>query len=139
MFTAIVHAYIILFVSFLFEESVKDAAGQLTEATIARHSQMVGVGKVISNVYATKVASVQRSVVQTTDSHCRESDMVEFVSLMRGENIFKTNPGRQFKSFPDFTHVLFRKIVPSAFKKRLVRLRKELADRREITIQMQKD
>lgn len=26
------------------EESVKDAAGQLTEATIARHSQMVGVG-----------------------------------------------------------------------------------------------
>lgn len=27
-----------------YKESVKDAAGQLTEATIARHSQMVGVG-----------------------------------------------------------------------------------------------
>lgn len=38
----------------LYKESVKDAAGQLigaTIATIARHSQMVAVGKVIGSVY----------------------------------------------------------------------------------------
>lgn len=61
-----------------YEESVKDAAGQLTEATIARHSQMVGVGKVIGSVYEKQVASMQRSTVQTS----RENDIIEFVSMM---------------------------------------------------------
>lgn len=60
------------------EESVKDAAGQLTEATIARHSQMVGVGKVIGSVYEKQGASMQRSTVQTS----RENDIIEFVSMM---------------------------------------------------------
>lgn len=34
-----------------YKESVKDAAGQLIEATIARQRQMVAVGKVIGSVY----------------------------------------------------------------------------------------
>lgn len=68
-----------------YEESVKDAAGQLTEATIARHSQMVGVGKVIGSVYEKQVASMQRSTVQTTSTPSRESDIIEFVSMMSKE------------------------------------------------------
>nr|XP_022318775.1 uncharacterized protein LOC111121699 [Crassostrea virginica] len=92
-----------------YKESVKDAAGQLTEATIARHSQMVGVGKVIRNVYYHQVASLERSMIQTSSRPSRENDISLFVELMLEEQIFMTVPGRKFKSFPDTSMVLFRK------------------------------
>lgn len=65
-----------------YKESVKDAAGHLTEATNVRHSQMVGVGKVIGSVYEKQVASMQRSTVQTTSAPSRENDFIELVSMM---------------------------------------------------------
>lgn len=117
-------------------ESVKDAAGQLTEATIARHSQMVGVGKVIRNVYH-QVASVERSMIQTSTRPSRENDISVFVELMLEEQIFMTVPGRKFKSFPDTSMVLFRKIQSTTFGNRLIRLRKKLSKQAEIMNQMQ--
>lgn len=108
------------------EESVKDAAGKLTEATIARHSQVVGVGKVIGSVYEKQVASMQRSTVQTTSTPSRENDIIEFVSMMSNEEIFTTTLCRQLKSFPDVTHVLFKRISASAFRKRLIRQKNNL-------------
>ena len=118
-------------------ESVKDAAGQLTEATIARHSQMVGVGKVIKNVYHHQVASVERSMIQTSTRPSRENDISVFVELMLEEQIFMTVPGRKFKSFPDTSMVLFRKIQSTTFGNRLIRLRKKLSKQAEIMNQMQ--
>lgn len=94
------------------EESVKDTTGQLTEATIARHSQMVGVGKVIASVYEKQVASMKRSTVQTTSTPSRENDIIEFVSMMSNEEIFTTTPGRQFKSFPDVIMSCLRESQP---------------------------
>jgi hypothetical protein len=44
---------------------VKDAAGQLTEATITRHSQMVGVGKIIRAVYEKWVSGLSHKHVYT--------------------------------------------------------------------------
>lgn len=83
---------------------------------------------------------MQRSTVQTASTPSRENDIIiEFVSMMSNEEIFTTTRGRHFQSFPDVTHVLFKRISASAFRKRLIRLRKELANHREITIQMQRN
>lgn len=94
------------------EESVKDTTGRLTEATIARHSQMVGVRKVIGSVYEKQVASMKRSTVQTTSTPSRENDIIEFVSMMSNEEIFTTTSGRQFKSFPDVIMSCLRESQP---------------------------
>jgi hypothetical protein len=54
---------------------VKDAAGQLTETTIARHSQMVGVGKIIRAVYEKQVSSLSRPLVHSTTPTDRSKDV----------------------------------------------------------------
>ncbi|KAL3890094.1 hypothetical protein ACJMK2_002389 [Sinanodonta woodiana] len=56
-----------------FLNSVKDAGGHLTSATIARHSQMVGVGQILRSVSDKQVSdlsgrSVHMSFVSKTNS-----------------------------------------------------------------------
>ncbi|KAL3890138.1 hypothetical protein ACJMK2_002430 [Sinanodonta woodiana] len=53
--------------------NTKDAGGHLTSATIARHSQMVGVGQILRSVYDKQVSdlsgrTVHMSFVSKTNS-----------------------------------------------------------------------
>jgi hypothetical protein len=118
---------------------VKDAAGQLTEATIARHSQMVGVGKIIRAVYEKQVSGLSRPLVHSTTPTDRSKDVQEFTKLMIEEDIFVIKPGRKHASFPDMDLLLYSKIIPKNFKSRLVRIRKEMSDRRKLVKQMQQN
>ncbi|KAH3872152.1 hypothetical protein DPMN_035366 [Dreissena polymorpha] len=122
-----------------YKESVKDAAGQLTQDTIARHSQMVGIGKLIRQVYEKQVSGGRKSGVQSKSDIHRDSDIKEFVVMMKDEKVFSTLPGRNHPSFPDITLNLYPKTQPKPFKARLVRLRKEMSMKRDITLQMQRN
>jgi hypothetical protein len=48
-------------------------------------------------------------------------------------------PGRKHASFPDMDLLLYSKIIPKNFKSRLVRIRKEMSDRRKLVKQMQQN
>ena len=117
-----------------FSESVKDAAGNLTEKTIARHSQMVGVGKLVRSIYEKQVSGLERSGVHSKISHKREKDILEFTKLLVDQNLFSTQPGRKHTAFPEMDLSLYSNVVPKNVNARLVRLRKEMAKRREICI-----
>ncbi|KAL3890307.1 hypothetical protein ACJMK2_002592 [Sinanodonta woodiana] len=61
------------FYNMIYKDSVKDAGSHLTSATIARHSQMVGVGKILRSVYDKQVSdlsgrTVHMSFVSKTNS-----------------------------------------------------------------------
>ncbi|KAL3867568.1 hypothetical protein ACJMK2_040455 [Sinanodonta woodiana] len=122
-----------------YKESVKDAGGHLTSATIARHSQMVGVGKILRSVYDKHVSDLSGRTVHKSARVDRQKDIKEFVSLLEHEDLFTLHPGRSYMSFPAVNLHLYPRLTPKAFKSRLVKHRQHLSKRREIIKQMQKN
>lgn len=116
---------------------MKDACGHLTDTTIARHSQMVGVGKVLRRVYETQVSELSRPVVHSKTTTDRQKDVKELVRLLHDENLFTNKPGRKHVSFSDMEVNLFKNIVATNFKARLKRLVKEMAEKEAVVKQMQ--
>ncbi|KAK3109124.1 hypothetical protein FSP39_023510 [Pinctada imbricata] len=117
-----------------YKASVKDS-GTLTADTIARHSQMVGIGKAIRNVYELKLSdghtrTHRKAVVD------RSKDLKTFVEMMYFERIFENNPGRRHRAFQDFKFEILQNVNPKKLNARLVRLRKELSKRVKIIKQM---
>ncbi|KAJ8321142.1 hypothetical protein KUTeg_001267 [Tegillarca granosa] len=74
-----------------YKESVKDAAGQLTEATIARHSQMVSVGKALTFVYDQNVAS-RPSHTRSSGKVDRDKDIRDMIELLHPDDLFSVKP-----------------------------------------------
>ncbi|KAK3106317.1 hypothetical protein FSP39_017544 [Pinctada imbricata] len=93
-----------------YKASVKDS-GTLTADTIARHSQMVGIGKAIRNVYKLKLSdghtrTHRKAVVD------RSKDLKTFVEMMYFERIFENNPGRRHSAFQDFKFEILQNVNP---------------------------
>jgi hypothetical protein len=95
---------------------VKDAVSHLTSASIARHSQMVGVGKILRSVYDKQVSDLSGRTVHKSASVDREKDIKEFVLLLQNEDLFTSHPGRSYISFPDVNLHLYPRLIPKAFK-----------------------
>ena len=66
---------------------MNDACGHLTDTTIARHSQMIGVEKGLRN------ASVRVVMVHSKTTTDRQKDVIELVRLIHNENLFTNKPG----------------------------------------------
>lgn len=116
---------------------MKDAGGNLTEATIARYSQMLGVGRVLKRVYETQVSGLSRPMVHQKTVTDRQKDLQDFVKLLGKDELFVKKPGRKHATFSDIDENLFKNIVPTNFKARLQRHVKELAKQKQIVRQMQ--
>ena len=80
---------------------MKDVCGHLTDTTITRHSQMIGVGKVVRRVYEIQVSELSRPMVHSKTTTDRQKDVIELVRLLHGENLFTNKPGRKHVSFSD--------------------------------------
>ena len=111
----------------------------LTEKTIARHSQMVGVGKELPKVYETKVSGLTGRTVHKTGEVNRNKDFKELVSLLMKEDVFSKKPGRCFASFPDMDLNLYPTVVAKNVRSRLKHLTKNMANRRQLINSMQHD
>ncbi|XP_014678940.1 PREDICTED: uncharacterized protein LOC106818780 [Priapulus caudatus] len=104
-----------------YKESVKGAAGHLTADTVARHSQMVGVGKILVSVFEKEVSQLSRASVHTKTVTDRQKDIEEFVSILIGEDLFTCKAGRKHKSFQNMPSQTLSNIRVDAFKSRLLR------------------
>ncbi|XP_041357458.1 uncharacterized protein LOC121374422 [Gigantopelta aegis] len=60
-----------------YKESVKEAAGHITPATIGRHSQMVGVGKILREVYEKQIAGMCRSTIHKKELFSKQDEISE--------------------------------------------------------------
>lgn len=108
-----------------FSESVKDAAGHLTPDTVARHSQMIGIGKEVAKVYDISVSGMSGRTIHKGGGVDRSKDFSDFIELLLPEKIFCAHPGRHYKSFPDVDVNVHAKAHPKTIRERLERIRKE--------------
>ncbi|XP_055958831.1 uncharacterized protein LOC130014046 [Patella vulgata] len=105
-----------------FKESLKDAVGNLTPETVARHSQLVGhMRKELNRIYMEQMAEAK---IQKQTKHYKskfDEDINKFVEILKDENLFSSIPGRQFKSFKNFSYSP-SSVKPSALNKKLYQL-----------------
>lgn len=94
---------------------------------------MVSVGKVLQYVYDTQVAS-RPSHTRTSGNIDTVKDVKDMVELLQPEGLFTVKPGRHHSAFPEYEFRTNQSIVPTAFKARLIKHRKLMADRRRIVL-----
>ena len=94
---------------FLYSRECERCSRSTDRSHNARHSQMVGVGKIIRAVYEKQVSGLSRPLVHSTTPTDRSKDVQEFTKLMIEEDIFVIKPGRKHASFPDMDLLLYSK------------------------------
>ncbi|KAK3103574.1 hypothetical protein FSP39_020297 [Pinctada imbricata] len=114
-----------------YKESIKSAGGQLTQQTIERHSQMVGVGRLFDKEFDKNV-SCRKTGHRKAGGANRETDLYHLVRALLSNNcVEEVNEARQHTGFPHF--ILNNDISnPLAFKKRIFKHKKKIAKRMNI-------
>ncbi|XP_062602465.1 uncharacterized protein LOC134264190 [Saccostrea cucullata] len=108
-----------------FKDSLKDAGGNLTVETVARHSQMVGsFGKTLDKIFM-EAADLNFRDFTKHESDKFSSDLPHFVKLLHKENFFKVVPDRSFHAFQNFSFDV-NALFPERLQKKLVQRSKEL-------------
>ncbi|CAC5398328.1 unnamed protein product [Mytilus coruscus] len=113
------------------KENCRDAGGQLTQATIDRHSQMLGVGKMIKKVYQEQVVEshIKFKRHNTPDT---DADVRHLTKTLQPLHLFNFQAGRSFNGFEN-SKTSKGVTFPRKFKERLIRHTNKIADRRELT------
>lgn len=127
------------YIVYLILESVKDAAGMLTETTIARHSQMIGVGRDLRKVYEKQVSGLSGRTVHKSSEVIRDKDLAEFVSLLDKEDFFTQKPGRFFSSYPDMDLNIYASVIRRNARAMVLKLTKMMSKRRQLILNMQRN
>eukprot|EP00105_Crassostrea_gigas_P043801 XP_019927949.1 PREDICTED: uncharacterized protein LOC105340967 [Crassostrea gigas] len=85
-----------------FKDSLRDAGGNITDETVARHSQMVGsFGKTLDKIFLGAADIQQREFIVHEKSKFSD-DLKQFVKILYPEELFKEIPGRSFGAFHQF-------------------------------------
>lgn len=83
-------------------DSLRDAGGNITDETVARHSQMVGsFGKTLDKIFLEAADVPQREFI-VHEKNKFSDDLKEFVKLLYPEELFKEIPNRSFGAFHHF-------------------------------------
>ena len=110
----------------------RQAAGQLTENTIARHSQMLGLGKILNEVFEEQLVCKQKSYTRQHGSFDRKKDIHRMIQTLRPLRVFEVKKGRSLSGFEDFK-VVRGVSHPKRFKQRLIRCLNNMVKLRSIT------
>ena len=108
------------------KENNRDAGGLLTEATINRHSQMLGIGKVLETVYQEQIVS-SRVVKMHHTRHAMDTDLKQFVKTMKPMRLLEHKGFENLKQTKGVTH-------PKIFKERIMRHTAKMANLRELVL-----
>lgn len=103
----------------------------MTDDTIARHSQMVGIGKELSKKYDIEI-STRGSRKRKTGAFTNAKDVNFIVDILQSENLWENIPGRKHDAFPDFNFSL-NVTFPRKLKKLIIKHKELQASRRELT------
>lgn len=103
----------------LYKENSGDAGGQLTTNTISRHSQMLGIGKRIQDIFHEQVV-FKPFHTRKHGNIDRQDGIIRMIKTLQPMSYFKSKPGRTFKGFETFTIVNGVRF-PKKFKERPLR------------------
>ncbi|CAC5417653.1 unnamed protein product [Mytilus coruscus] len=108
-------------------KSIKDAGGNVTDTTIARHSEMVGVSKYLARLMS-QVCNSAPQHHRTRGSVKREDDMIHLVDQLLKNSMCKKGGPMQHCGFNNIEHnnstshpVHMRKRIEKLLKKRVKR------------------
>lgn len=118
-----------------YKENSRDAGGQLTTNTINRHSQMLGIGKNMQDIFNEQVVFKPFHTRKHGDID-RQDDIPRMIKTLQPLSYFKSKPGRSFKGFESFTTVNGVRF-PKKFKERLLRHLKNMARVRKLQEDLQ--
>lgn len=114
-----------------YKENCRDAGGQLTTATINRHSQMLGIGRLLEKAYSEHVVSRPSYTSRKSGKIDRTNDIQCMVNSLHHFNLFKMIPSRYFHGFENFER--YQGVTkPKKLKERLIKYRDAIARRREL-------
>lgn len=102
-----------------YKENSGDAGGQLTTNTISRHSQMLGIGKSIQDIFHEQVV-FKPFHTRKHGNIDRQDGIIRMIKTLQPMSYFKSKPGRTFKGFETFTIVNGVRF-PKKFKERPLR------------------
>lgn len=113
-----------------YKQNSRTAGGQLTDETVNRYSQMLGIGKIIAKVFEEQVVhKVTRTRKHAADD--RKADVKHMVKILQPQKLFQYEIGRVFKGFEDFKIVKGVRL-PRKFKERLAKHQEKKACEKEI-------
>lgn len=110
-----------------YKSSIKAAGGQLTDDTIARHSQMLGMQHELSQLFGSNVAATHTHHRRRGDAK-HTDDICTIVRVLQREKLLEEIPGRCHAGFEGF---LFHHNVPDYDKLRKRILRHQLIQYKE--------
>ena len=111
-----------------YKENNRDAGGLLTEATMNRHSQMLGIMKVLETVYQEQIVR-SRVVKRHHTRHEMDTDLTQFVKTMKPLRLVEHKGFENLKQKKGVTH-------PKIFKERIMRLTAKMANLRTVLKQI---
>lgn len=88
-----------------YKENSRDAGGQLTTNAINRHSQMLGIGKIIQDIIFNGQVVFKPFHTKKHGDIERQDDILRMIKTLQPMSYFKSKPGRAFKGFETFTTV----------------------------------
>ena len=126
-----------------YKESVKAAGGQLTAATVERHSQMLGLQQELTDLFNENIAATRNIGSRKRGIVERRKDIEFIIRVLQREKLLQSIPGRYYASFGGFK---FQQNVQdwSKMKKRLLKLqqiqyreRRKMLRKREVEARRQ--
>ncbi|XP_041364463.1 uncharacterized protein LOC121379870 [Gigantopelta aegis] len=115
-----------------YKENSRKAGGQLTEKTVGRHSQMLGIGKILDRVFDEKVVS-RPTPMRKHGKVDRTPDVLRMVGMLHHMELFQVKTGRFFKGFENF-YIEGGIKNPKQFRQRMDKHMETLAKTREMKI-----
>ena len=113
----------------LLPENIKSAGGQLTEETIARYSQMVGLGKEIAKTFDLHV-SLRSTDKRNTGQFKRDRDFSHLVKTLVSLKRTRSVGGREYRGLPDIS--IQCTLDPIKFKKPVLKHKKKILKKMHI-------
>ena len=113
-----------------FTESCKASSGQLTEATIQRHSQLVALQENFFQFYEEDFLLSKSKPVRKRGTCDRGADINHLCDKLLKNNSFEQIPGRKIPGFNTLQHSTQIK-NPRQFKEKMMKVLNEIADHRE--------
>lgn len=102
---------------------MKDAGGNMTDKTIARHSEMVGVSRYLGK-FMGQMCETSATHKRTRGSLKRTDDMIHLVNQLLQNSICKKCEPRHHQGFPDIEHCTSTS-NPVAMRKRIAKITKK--------------
>ena len=115
-------------------DGLSNVGGELTEATVARYSQLAGsLGDSLSKAYCGQVCEDETFLSRENATNYTQ-DVKKLVTDLKGEKLFNIIPGRAFKSYPGF-HTLSGTKHPERLRKKILFLSQRLDRNRKVATQ----